>query len=71
MSLSIRFPIVPQINAAEIIRPNFLVANSRINIPTPIMLIVMVMKNGTGSDREIPLFNAGQISEICSRYLRL
>jgi len=71
MILSAKFPMVPAINTAAILRLTFLFANSRINAAIPKILILMMMKNGTGNDREIPLFSAGRMSVVPSRYLRL
>ena len=71
MILSIKFPSVPAINNAAILRLTFLLANSRINAAIPITLIHMMIKNGTGNDREIPLFKAGRMSVVSFRYLKL
>ena len=71
MILSIIFPAVHAINNDVTSRLIFLFANSQINAPIPIMLIPMMMKYGTGNDREIPLFNTGRISIVSFRYLKL
>lgn len=69
--LSIRFPIVPPINKIAISHVIFLFINSQTNAPIPIILTAIIIMNGTGNDREIPVLNVGRISVVSLRYLRL
>jgi hypothetical protein len=71
INLSIRFPAVPEISKAAIIRLIFFVTNSQINTPIHSILMVIIRINGTGKDREIPVFNVGRSPIVSSIYLRL
>lgn len=68
--LSIRFPAVPAMRNAAVVRLIFLIIYSRINTPIPIALIAMMMRNGNGNDREIPVLNVGRMNAVSSIYLR-
>jgi len=66
-----KFPRVPAIKNAVMNRLIFFIMNNRMNAPIPSMLIVKMMMNGMGNDQEIPVLNAGEISDVWSRYIRL
>lgn len=70
-TLSIRFPVVPAINMIAISQEIFFVKNNQTNPYIPIILITIIIMNGTGNDREIPVLNVGRISVVSLRYLRL
>ena len=55
-----RFPIVPAINNVVIRRLIFFLMKSQINAQTPMILIAIIIKKGTGNDRDIPVFNIGK-----------
>lgn len=57
--LSIKFPAVHAIRNAAVTQFIFFIINNRINATIPTILTNIIMKNGTGSDREIPRFNTG------------
>lgn len=65
--LSIKFPAVPAINNATISQLIFFIANNRINAAIPAMLTSIIRMNGIGNDREIPVFNVGQINVVSFR----
>jgi len=63
MNLSIRFPSVPAINIAAIHRLSFFLVNNQINNHIPTQLIKRIKRNGTGNDRDIPVFKTGTIRD--------
>ncbi len=69
--LSIKFPIVPASKSPVIQNQICFLLYNRTIAHIPTILIPIIILNGTGNDREIPVLSAGVIKRLCSRYFTL